>query len=188
MRRDLHPWRPLLKGLKNCFCIKNIFKPFSRGLQGWRAHHTLWNTEFLDPRKGLKGHLCPGIKLLGIIYIVDTPFVTPNQRCSTFQNSREHFHAPHKQLHACTWNCAIFVLFLVFLTFLMLFCHVIYLEWESTYVGAFSQNGDQESVNLFTLSMAFLSPKHQNHWFCTELFFRLCKLDAACGAVVVVSK
>ena len=45
----------------------------------------------------------------------------------------------------------------------------------------FSSKWYQESVNLFKLSMGFLLPKHQNHWFRTELFFRLCKLDAACG-------
>ena len=33
-RRSPTPWRPLLKCLKNCFCIKNRFEPFSRGLQG----------------------------------------------------------------------------------------------------------------------------------------------------------
>ena len=33
-RRYPTPWRPLLKGLKFCFCTKNRFEPFSRGLQG----------------------------------------------------------------------------------------------------------------------------------------------------------
>ena len=33
-RRSPTPWRPQLKCLKNCFCIKNRFEPFSRGLPG----------------------------------------------------------------------------------------------------------------------------------------------------------
>ena len=32
--RSQTPLLPLLKCLKNCFCIKNRFEPFSRGLQG----------------------------------------------------------------------------------------------------------------------------------------------------------
>ena len=32
--RSPTPWRPLVKCLNNCFCIKNRFEPFSRGLQG----------------------------------------------------------------------------------------------------------------------------------------------------------
>ena len=39
---------------------------------------TLSNTEFFDPLKGLEGYLCPGIKISGMIYIVDTPFGISN--------------------------------------------------------------------------------------------------------------
>ena len=91
VRSALHPWSPLVRGLKNCFSIKNTFETISRGLQGWRALLTLRNTEFFDPKKGLEGYLCPEIKILGMIYIVDTPFDTSNQRCLTFSNFQGAF-------------------------------------------------------------------------------------------------
>ena len=47
VRRALHPWSSLLKGLNVDLMQKN--KPFSSGFQGWRALLTLENTEFFDP-------------------------------------------------------------------------------------------------------------------------------------------
>ena len=59
VRRSPTPWRPLLKCLKNCFCIKNRFEPFSRGLKGvggpsyFIKHWIFW------PPEGSRGLFMP---------------------------------------------------------------------------------------------------------------------------------
>ena len=51
----------------------------------WIAPFTFFNTEFLDPRKGLEGFLCPGINILGNIYNIDAPFGTSDRGLLTFE-------------------------------------------------------------------------------------------------------
>ena len=47
-------------------------------------HHFIKHWSF-DPRKGLGGHLFPGINILGYIYNIDTPFCTSDWELFTFE-------------------------------------------------------------------------------------------------------
>ena len=49
---------------------------FYRLLKGAEDLFTFFNTEFLDPRKGLEGFLCPGINILVNFYKIDAHFGT----------------------------------------------------------------------------------------------------------------
>ena len=77
-RRSPTPWRPLLKGSNLFLMQKQLFKHFTRGLQGVGDLLTFKNPEFFDLAKDPEGFLCPGITILGIIFTVNTHFGTSN--------------------------------------------------------------------------------------------------------------
>ena len=60
-------------------------EPFYLLLKGAEDLFTFFNTDFLDPRKGLEGFLCPGINILGNIYNIDAPFGTSDRGLLTFE-------------------------------------------------------------------------------------------------------
>ena len=63
----------------------NWFEPFYRHPKGEEDLFTFFNTEFLDPLKGLEGFLCPGTNILGNIYNNDPPFGTLDRGLLTFE-------------------------------------------------------------------------------------------------------
>ena len=63
-------------------------EPFYRLLKGTEDLFTFFNTEFLDPRKGLEVFICPGIIILGNIHNMDAPFGTSDRGLlNDFQDS-----------------------------------------------------------------------------------------------------
>ena len=67
------------------FQYKVDLNPIINSLRDQKSFSPLLKTEFFDPPKGLEGHLCPGVNILGKVCNIDAPFGTSDRRLLTYE-------------------------------------------------------------------------------------------------------
>ena len=73
VKRSSGLWGHLLMSSNQFYLEMNAVKPLVDAPRDQKTFSLYKTVNFFDPLKGLEGHLCPGINILGNIYNIDPP-------------------------------------------------------------------------------------------------------------------